>query len=41
MTEYLIALRAVIILWISLAVMPHEITFNVIKEALELHILVR
>lgn len=35
MTEYLIALRAVIILWTSLAVMPHEIAFNVIEAELE------
>jgi hypothetical protein len=35
MTEYLIALRAAIILWTSLAVMPQEIAFNVIEAELE------
>jgi hypothetical protein len=35
MTEYLIALRAAIILWTSLAVMPPEIVFDVIEAELE------
>ena len=35
MTEYLIAARAAIILWTSLAVMPAEIVFEVIKAELE------
>jgi hypothetical protein len=35
MTEYLIAARAVIILWTNLAVMPAEIAFDVIEAELE------
>jgi hypothetical protein len=35
MTDYLIAARAAIILWISLAVMPAEIVFDVIEAELE------
>jgi hypothetical protein len=35
MTEYLIAVRAAIILWTSLAVMPAEIVFEVIDAELE------
>jgi hypothetical protein len=35
MTEYLIAARAAIILWTSLAVMPAEIVFDVIEAELE------
>jgi hypothetical protein len=35
MTEYLIALRAAIILWTSLAVMPSEIVFHVIEAELK------
>ena len=31
MTAYLIAMRAAIVLWISLAVMPAEIVFDVIR----------
>jgi hypothetical protein len=34
-TEYLIAVRAAIILWISLAVMPTEIVFDAIEAELE------
>ena len=37
MTEYLIAARAAIILWTSLAVMPAEIVFDVIEAEVELH----
>src|SRR5258707_11424411 len=37
MTEYLVAARAAIILWTSLAVMPAEIVFDVIEAELELH----
>lgn len=33
MTEYLIAVRAAVILWTSLAVMPAEIVFDVIEAA--------
>ena len=35
MTEYLIALRAAIILWTNLAVMLPEIVFDVIETELE------
>ena len=35
MTEYLIAARAALILWTSLAVMPVEVVFNVIEAELE------
>jgi hypothetical protein len=35
MTEYLIAVRAVIILWTNLAVMPAEIAFDAIEAELE------
>ena len=35
MTEYLIAARAVIILWTNLAVMPVEIVFDAIEAELE------
>jgi hypothetical protein len=35
MTEYLIAARAVIILWTSLAVMPAEIVFDAIEAELK------
>ena len=35
MTEYLIAARAAIILWPSLAVMPGEIVFDAIEAELE------
>ena len=35
MTEYLIAVRAAIILWTSLAVMPAEILFDAIGTELE------
>ena len=35
MTEYLVAARAAIILWTSLAVMPTEIFFDVIETELE------
>lgn len=35
MTEYLIALRAAIILWTSLAVMLPEVVFDVIEAELE------
>ena len=35
MTEYLIAARAVIILWTNLAVMPTEIVFDAIEAELE------
>jgi hypothetical protein len=35
MTEYLIAARAVIILWTNLAVMPAEVVFDVIEAELE------
>jgi hypothetical protein len=35
MTDYLFAARAAIILWISLAVMPAEIVFDVIEAELE------
>jgi hypothetical protein len=35
MTEYLIAARAAIILWTSLAVMPAEIVFDAIEAELE------
>ena len=35
MTEYLIAVRAAIILWTSLAVMPAEIVFDAIEAELE------
>ena len=35
MTECLIATRAVIILWTTLAVMPAEIVFHVIEAELE------
>jgi len=35
MTEYLVAARAVIILWTSLAVMPAEILFDAIEAELE------
>ena len=35
MTEYLIAMRAAIILWTSLAVMPAEIVFDAIEAELE------
>jgi hypothetical protein len=35
MTAYLIALRATIILWTSLAVMPAEIVFGAIEAELE------
>jgi hypothetical protein len=34
MTEYLIAARAAIILWTSLAVMPAELVFEVIEAEL-------
>jgi hypothetical protein len=34
MTEYLIAMRAAIILWTNLAVMPAEIFFNAIEAQL-------
>jgi hypothetical protein len=35
MTEYLIATRAVIILWTNLAVMPAEVVFDAIEAELE------
>jgi hypothetical protein len=35
MTEYLIAARAVIILWANLTVMPAEIIFDAIEAELE------
>jgi hypothetical protein len=35
MTECLVAARAVIVLWTSLAVMPAEIVFDAIEEELE------
>ena len=35
MTEYLIAARAAIILWTSLAVMPAELLFDAIETELE------
>jgi hypothetical protein len=35
MTEYLIAARAVIILWTNLVLMPTEIVFNAIEAELE------
>jgi hypothetical protein len=35
MTEYLIAARAVIILWTNLAVMPAEVVFDAIEAELE------
>jgi hypothetical protein len=35
MTEYLIAARAVVILWTSFAVMPAEIVFDTIEAELE------
>jgi hypothetical protein len=35
MTAYLIAMRAAIVLWTSLAVMPAEIVFDVIEAELE------
>jgi hypothetical protein len=35
MTEYLIAARAVVILWTNLAVMPAEIVFDAIEAELE------
>jgi hypothetical protein len=35
MTEYLIAARAVVILWTSFAVMPAEIVFDAIEAELE------
>ncbi len=35
MTEYLIAARAAIVLWTSLAVMPAEIVFDTIEAELE------
>ena len=35
MTEYLIAARTAIILWMTLAVMPAEIVFDVIETELE------
>jgi hypothetical protein len=37
MTEYLIAARAVIILWTNLAVMPAEIVFDAIEAELDRH----
>jgi hypothetical protein len=37
MTEYLIAARAAIILWTSVAVMPAEIVFDAIEAELERH----
>jgi hypothetical protein len=36
MTEYLIAVRAAIVIWINLAVMPAEILFDTIEAELEL-----
>ena len=35
MTDYLIAVRAAIIFWTSLAVMPTEIVFDAIEAELE------
>jgi hypothetical protein len=35
MTEYLIAVRAAIVLWTNLAVMPAEILFDTIDAELE------
>ncbi|MEA2943490.1 MAG: hypothetical protein QOD09_4019 [Bradyrhizobium sp.] len=35
MIEYLVAARAVIILWTSLAVMPAELVFDAIEAELE------
>ena len=35
MTEYLVAARAMIILWTSLAVMPAEILFDAIEAELK------
>jgi hypothetical protein len=35
MTEYLIAVRAVMILWTNLAVMPAEIVFDAIEAELK------
>ena len=37
MTEYLVAARAVIILWTNLAIMPAEIVFDAIEAELERH----
>jgi hypothetical protein len=37
MTEYLIVVRAAIILWTNLAVMPAEILFDAIEAELERH----
>jgi hypothetical protein len=34
MTEYLIAVRAVIILWTNLAVLPAEIVFDAVEAEL-------
>jgi hypothetical protein len=35
MTDYLVAARAVIILWTNLAVMPAEVVFDAIEAELE------
>jgi hypothetical protein len=35
MTEYLLAARAVVLLWTNLAVMPAEILFDAIEAELE------
>ena len=35
MTEYLVAVRAVIVLWTGLAVMPVEIVFDAIETELK------
>jgi hypothetical protein len=35
MTEYLVAVRAVVILWTNLAVTPAEILFDAIEAELE------
>ena len=35
MTEYLIAVRAVIVLWTNLSVLPAEIVFDAIEAELE------
>ena len=37
MTEYLIASRAAIIFWTSVAMVPAEILFNAIETELERH----
>jgi len=41
MTDYLIAARAAIIFWATLAVMPAEIVFDAIEAELESRCIVR